>query len=52
MEVVTPGFKGPDHSKEFSVINVIVPFCKEEGLEQIGSEMPLSIDVSLKKDST
>ena len=33
MKVVTPGLECPDDSKEFSVIDIIVLFCRREGLE-------------------
>ena len=32
MEVVTPGFQGADDRKEFSVIDVVVSFCRRERL--------------------
>ena len=35
MKVVSPGFEGMDNSKEFVVINVIVSFCRREGLGKI-----------------
>jgi len=27
MEVMSPGFKGPDDCEEFSVVDIIVSFC-------------------------
>ena len=32
MEVVAPGFQGADDSEEFAIINIVVSFCREEGL--------------------
>ena len=32
VEVVAPGFQGTNNGEEFSIINVIVSFCRGEGL--------------------
>ena len=32
IKVVTPGLECPDDSKEFLVIDIIVSFCRREGL--------------------
>ena len=50
MEVMSPGFEGTDDSQEFSVVNIIVPFCWGEGLREVGTGMPFAIRVSLEKD--
>ena len=52
MKVVSPGFEGMDNSKELMVINVVVLFCRGEGLGQIEAGMPFSIGVCLKEDGT
>ena len=35
MEVVSPWFQGADDYQEFSIIDVIVSFAREEGLGQV-----------------
>ena len=35
MKVVSPGLEHTDDSKEFAVVNVIVSFCRREGLGKI-----------------
>ena len=51
MEVVTPGLECLDDSKEFSVIDIIVSFCRREELGQIGAGVLFPIGVDLEKDS-
>ena len=51
MEIVSPGFQGTNNSEEFSVIDVIVVFCRREQLEKIGARVPFAIQVSLEEDS-
>ena len=50
VEVVLPGFQGPDDSKEFSVINVIVSFCWRGQLGKVGAGVLIAIRVSLEED--
>ena len=50
MEVVSPGFQGPDDGKEFSVINVIVSFCWRGQLGEVGAGVLIAIRVGLKED--
>ena len=50
VEVMSPGLEGTDDSQEFSVINVIVPFCWREGLREVGTGVPFTIRVGLEKD--
>ena len=52
MEVVSPRFQGSDDGEEFSVVNVIVPFCWGERLGEVGTWVPFAIGVGLEKDST
>ena len=52
VEVMSPGFEGTDDSQGFSVVNIIVSFCREEGLREVGTGMPFAIQVSLEKDGT
>ena len=51
MEIVSPGFQGTNNSEEFSVIDVIVVFCRREQLKKIGARVPFAIQVSLEEDS-
>ena len=43
MEVMSPGFDGTDDGQEFTVIDIIVPFCWGEGLREIRTGMPFAI---------
>ena len=52
MEVVPPGFQGLDDHEEFSVIHVIVTLGRDEGLGEIGTGMPVAIQVCLEENST
>ena len=52
VEVVSPGFQGTNDSKEFSVVDVIVPFCRREILEEIGTRVPVTIGVCLEEDGS
>ena len=45
MEVMSPGLEGADDSQEFSVINVIVLFCRGKGLREVGTGVPFAIRV-------
>ena len=47
VEVVSPGFQGTDDGKEFSVVDVVVPFCWGEQLGEVGTGVPFAIQVSL-----
>ena len=43
VEVVSPRLQGTDDGKEFSVIDVIVTFCRGERLEEVGVGVPLAV---------
>ena len=43
MEVMSPGFEGTDDCQEFSVIDIIVLFCWEEGLKEVRTGVPFAI---------
>ena len=50
VEVVSLGFQGMDDGKEFPVIDVIVSFCRDEQLREVGIGMPVTVQVGLKED--
>ena len=39
-----------DDGEEFSVINVVVPLCRGEGLREVGTRVPFAIGVGLEKN--
>ena len=41
-----------DDGEEFSVIDIIVLFCRGEQLGKIGAWMPFSVGVGLEKDGS
>ena len=43
MEVMSLGFEGMDNCQEFTVIDIIVPFCWREGLRKIGTGVSFTI---------
>ena len=48
VEVVLPGLQGTDDGKEFLVIDVVVSFCWGEQLGEVGTGVPLAIQVRLQ----
>jgi len=52
VEVVSPGSKGADDCKEFSIIDVVISFRLGERLREVGAGMPVSVGVSLEEDSS
>ena len=50
MEVVAPGLQGANDGEEFSVIDIIVPFGRGEGLRQVGAGVPIAVGVGLEED--
>ena len=52
MEIVSLRFQDTDDSKEFPVIDVVVLLCWDEGLEEIGTRVSVTIRVSLEEDDT
>ena len=43
VEVVSPGFEGMDDCQEFSIIDIIIPFCWREGLREVRTGVPFAI---------
>ena len=52
MKVVLPGFQGMNNTKEFSVVDVVVSFCRGERLGEVGAGVPVAVQVGLEKDGT
>ena len=48
-EVLSPCLKGVEDGEEFSVIDVIVPFSRGEGLREVGAWVPLTIWIGLEE---
>ena len=51
MEVMPPGLQGVDDCEEFLVIDVVVPFCRDEQLGKVGTGVLVTIGVCLEEDS-
>ena len=52
MEILSPGFEGMDSCQEFAVIDIVIPFCRREGLRKVRPGVPFAVQVSLEEDST
>ena len=52
METMLSSLESSDDSKEFMVIDIVVMFCRREGLEKVRTWVPFSIGISLEKDGT
>ena len=48
MEVMSPGLQGTDNCEELLVIDVIVLFCWNEQLEEVGVGIPIAIGIGLE----
>ena len=51
MEIVSLGYQSMDDCEEFSVVDVIVSFHRNEQLREVGTGMPVVIRVGLEEDS-
>ena len=51
-EIVSPGVEGSYDCKEFSVIDIIVALSRAERLREIGTGVPVTVDVSLEEYSS
>ena len=51
-EIVSPGIQGSHDCEEFSVIDVVVSFGWAERLREIGTGVPVAVDVSLEEYSS
>jgi hypothetical protein len=51
-KVVSPCFQGSDNGKEFSIIDLVVPFGGVKGLRKVSAGMICSILISLEQDCT
>ena len=52
MNVLAPFGKSKNYHKQFSVIDVIVPFGREEGAREIGARVEVTVGVSLEQDGS
>ena len=50
MEVMSPGLQGMDDGEELPVVDVIVSFCWDEQLGEVGAWVPVAVQVSLEED--
>ena len=50
-EIVSSRFQGSDNSQEFPIVNVIVLFCSNEQLEEVGAGVPFTVGANLEEDS-
>ena len=50
VEIVSPGFQSMDDREELLVIDVVVPFCRDEQLREIEAGVPVAIQVGLEED--
>ena len=48
LNVLAPLSKSKNNRKEFSVIDVVVPFSWEESMREVGAWMEIAIGVSLE----
>ena len=51
-EIVSPGIQGSHDCEEFSVVNVIVVLGRAKHLGEVGTGVPVTIDVSLEEYSS
>ena len=52
VEIVSPLLQGTDYTKKFSVIYVIVPLCRVQGMGEECAWSPIPIGVLLHEDSS
>ena len=52
MEIMSSGLQGTDNCKEFSVVDIVVSFCRNEQLREVGAGVPIPIGVGLEEDGT
>ena len=42
MEIISSGFESVDDCEKFMIVNVMVSFCRDKQLEEVGTEMPIA----------
>ena len=52
LDVLFPFVQCEDDSKEFSIVDVIVPFSRNKRLREVGAGMGIAIEVILEEDSS
>ena len=50
MEVVPPRLQGANDSEKLTIIDIVIPFGRGEGLRQVGTWVPVAIGVGLEED--
>ena len=50
VEVVSPGLQGADDSEEFSVVDIVVSFRRDERLREVGVGVPVAVGIGLEED--
>ena len=48
LNVLLPLSESKDDCKEFAVIDVVVPFSREESMREVGARMEITIGISLE----
>ena len=43
VEVMSPGFQGTDDCEKLSVVDIIVSFCRDERLREVGARVPVAV---------
>ena len=43
MEIMSPGFQGTDDCEKLSVVDIIVSFCRDERLREVGARVPVAV---------
>ena len=52
VKVVSLGLQGVDDGKELPVINVVISFSRDKQLGEVGTGVPIAIQVGLEEDGT
>ena len=50
VEVMPPGLQGVDDGEELLVIDVVIVFCWDEQLGEVGTGVPIAIGIGLEED--
>ena len=50
VEVIPPGLQGLDDGEKLPVVDVIVSFCRDKRLREVGTGVPITVGIGLEKD--
>ena len=50
LNILSPFRKGKDNSEEFAIVDVVIPFSREEGTRKVGTGVKISISICLKQN--